>query len=109
MSEKIKRSCVADVVAGKSAAIVRLKGVFMNPLKVGAANLLIHKTIRRLPEIDPGAPTQRQAVYAQAVVNERPLAHLNRRLGNNPKIQPRRREGVEVCSVGEERKQFIRR
>lgn len=81
----------------------------MNPEPIRPANLLVHEAMRRLPGADARVPAQRHAAHAQPVVNQCPLAHDDGRRRDDVKMQPRRREGVEVGGVGEEREQLLRR
>ena len=107
MSKKIKRHGITNHVARQRAAIARLEGMLVNPLTVGAANLLVHETVRRLPDFDVRAPAHWHAPHAQPVVNLCSRAHRDRQRSDDVKIQPRRCEGVEVRGVGKKRKQFL--
>jgi len=55
------------------------------------------------------APAQRHTTHAEEVINQHALAHRNGQWRDNAKIQPRRRQGVEVGGISEEMKQFLRR
>lgn len=77
MDEEIKRHGVTDMVPRQGAAVLRLKGVFVNPLPVRTVELFVHKTIRRLPDIDAGAPAYRDAAYSEFIINQRAFAHAH--------------------------------
>jgi len=57
-------------VASERASVARLEGVLVNPLPIRAVNLLVHETMRRLPDVDARTPAQRHAAHAEAVINQ---------------------------------------
>ena len=77
MQQEMQRHGIANMVARKRAAVARLEGVVVNPLAVRSTKLLVHEAIWRLPEIDAGAPAQRQSVDAQPIINQRAGFHLD--------------------------------
>src|SRR5689334_6499679 len=105
MKQRIQRQGVLNVVACESAAALLLEGVFVDPLPIRSANLFVHEPMRRLPGSDARAPAQWQPVDPQAVINQRALAYHNRFLCFHAKMQPWRRDGIEVRCVCEKGKQ----
>ena len=57
-------------VASERASVARLEGVLVNPLPIRAVNLLVHETMRRLPDVDARTPAQRHVAHAEAVINQ---------------------------------------
>jgi len=64
MDEKIQRHGVTHEVARQRAAVAWLERVFVNPLPVRAAKLLVLEAMRRLPDVDARPPAQRDASHA---------------------------------------------
>lgn len=96
LSQKAERKRETDCVRDQGPAITRLKAVLMPPQLVRATQLEIDKTMRRLPLHYFTPPAQRDAVNAQAVVDESSLLD---RLGlglKNLEVQPRRGQLFQV-------------
>ncbi len=69
----------------------------MVPEPVGAEALLVHKTIRGLDVLDLGdPPPATESRQADAVLNDQPVLHDLRHLGDDLEPQPWRGDGVEV-------------
>lgn len=102
------RSPVADAVADLRAAVDRLELVRVLPESVRPMYLPIDKSVRRLPDGDPGRPGDRDAEEAQPVSEQRALAQLGRRL-EDAEVEPRRRDPLEVARVGEEGERLLER
>ena len=97
---------MADVVEAERAAVALLERVGVVPEPVGAAQLHVDETMRRFPRDDPGAPAEGQAMDAEAVIDHRAGAHLDRRGRDDVELQKGRREFFQIRSVGEEGEDF---
>ena len=106
MNEKVQGNRVPHAVTNKRATVAWLKRVFVNPLPVGATNLFVHEAMRGPPFVDASSPAQWHAAHAEAVVDQRPLAHDDGCRCDDAEVQPRRRDGVEVSGVREKREKF---
>src|SRR6476661_117707 len=93
---------VADEVAADRAVAVLLEGVLVDPEAVGSPELLVDEAVGGLPDRDPGAPAQRDAANADAVVDQRPRAHLDRPRGEDLEAEKGRGHLLQVPGVGEE-------
>ena len=110
--EECVDQCAADgsVVYGvlaSCAAKVLDEVVLVNPLAVGAAELLIDETMRRIPDGDSAAPTNGNAVDFQAIVNLGALLDVNGRRREDVKLQRSWSDFLEIPGVGEKREDFV--
>jgi len=65
---------VAHAIQDERAAVPFLEPVLVDPRAIGAASLLVHEAIRRLPRGDLGLPPHRPAAQAKPVVDQEPGA-----------------------------------
>ena len=70
---------VANPVAHHRPALDALEGVGVVPEAIGTAQLAIDEARLGLPLLDPGRPTDRNAVESHAVADQRSGAHLDGR------------------------------
>ena len=84
------------------------EGVLVNPSSIGSLHLLVDKPVRGLPGCDLRAPSDRKHPDAQLVVDEGPLLHFNRQLGENVEMKPGGSQLVQVLRPGEKGKDFRR-
>jgi hypothetical protein len=101
-------SVVYGVVAG-GAAEVFSEAVLVDPLAVGAAKLLVDETMRRVPDGDFAAPTDRDAADFEAVVDFGALPDVNGRRRENVKLQRGWSEFLEIHGVREKGEDFLDR
>lgn len=78
--------------------------VGVDPQPVGTADLLVHKTPRRIPLPDTGLPPKGDAEQTELVVDEGPLTHGNGKRGHDPKRKFRRGDPFQVGLIGEKGK-----
>ena len=100
---------VRDFIRHQCPGLMRLKRVPMNPFPVRPPDLLVDEFVRRFPAGDFRAPADRNSPQSQAVIDECPLAHLDRKRREDPKVQPIGRQSIEIASIREERKYHVRR
>src|SRR6185312_16984657 len=109
LSQKAQRKREMDCVRDQSPAIAGFKTMLMTPELVRPTQLEIDKTMRWLPFHYFTRPAQRDAVKAQAVVDDSSLLD---RLGlglKDLKVQPRRRQLFQVLCPREEIKNLTQR
>ena len=97
---------IFDVVADQCAIVAPLEGVFVNPHRVGAFGLPVDETARWFPDGDLALPANRYAANAQPIVQQSSLLYFARRRRQNFKVEPCRREAIEIAGVGEEYEYF---
>ena len=83
--------------------------VLVVPEAVGALALLVDEAVGRVPGGDFAPPGERQAVDAEAVVDQRAPDHLDRPGGDDREGEPGRGELFEVAGVGEEGEDLVDR
>ena len=101
--ERPEADPVADAVADHRRALVGLELVGVMPEGVGPGELHVDEPVGRLPLLDPGAPAHGNAVETEPVLDQRSSPDLDRSRVRDPKVQPRRRDRLEVGGVGEQR------
>ena len=79
------------------------------PEPVGAAPLFIHKLKRRLPRADFGAPADRHAVDADAIINQDARPHYNRGRREHLEFYPGRRDPFQIMSVAKKGEHLVAR
>ena len=92
---------VFDTVAYNGTAAVLDKGMFVHPERVGSFGLTVDETLRRFPDGNFTLPAQRDAAQPQAVIEQGSLLDDNVRRRDDLKVQPRRREALQVARIGE--------
>ncbi len=100
---------VTDVVTAERAAIALGEGVGVVPQVVGPGKLLIDELMRRFPDDDLGSPADGDAVNLDAVIDEQAGTHDDGRGCQDFKLQPGRREFLEIARLAEEGKNFVAR
>jgi hypothetical protein len=100
---------VTDVVAAERTTIALGEGVGVVPQIVGPGKLLIDELMRRIPDDNLGSPANGDAVNLDAVIDEKAGAHDNGRGCEDFKLQPRRREFLQIACLAEEGKNFVAR
>src|SRR5579864_4168462 len=101
LPQRAERKRKIDCVRNQRPAISRLKTMLVPPQLVRAAQLEIDKSVGRLPFHNFTGPAQRDAMHAQAVIDQRSLLD---RLGldvKNLEVQPRRSKRFQVLCSGE--------
>ena len=98
---------VGHVVPAACAAILFLEYVDVDPLAIGTAQLLIHEPEGCIPDCDFSAPPDRQAMDAQPVINQDAGAHGDFAGGDDVKIQPRRRNALQLARIGKKREHLF--
>src|SRR5689334_3659097 len=81
----------------------------MMPEAVWAGDLVIDEAVRRLPLGDLRCPAQRDHTPAQRVLDQCSLPNLTFGDTHNSKVQPRRRDRLQVMSDREESEDFVDR
>jgi hypothetical protein len=109
LPQRAQRERVVDAIAHDRAVRVRRELVTVVPQPVRAPDLAIDERRARLPLLDPRRPAQREAVQAQAVLDQRAGAHGHRLGREDLEAQPRRRDRLQVAGAGEEREHFLAR
>src|SRR6266542_2500286 len=94
------------MIVHERPAVSFLKSMLVNPKSVRAADLLVHKTRRRVPIGDLAAPAQRKSMNAQSMIHDRASTHLARARRGRPKMQPRRCDQIEILCIGKKREHF---
>ena len=87
----------------------RLEEVLVSPEAVGAADLGVDEPRGRVERLDERAPAHGQAAERDAVVDDRARAHGDGRGGDDPEVEPRRGELLEVLGGLEEGEDLIMR
>jgi hypothetical protein len=101
VNERAAGWAIADFIHAPRAAVVIKKTMGVMPQLIRAAQLLIHKVVRRIPFRDLRLPAERKTVYPQLVVNQRARTHFNWSRGENNEVQPRWRDSLQISRVGE--------
>jgi len=100
---------IPDAVTTERAAPVLFERVQMLPKFVGPPELHIFKRNRRVPLSDLCLPPQGNSVDLNAIINQSTHPHLNGRRSEDPKVDPRRGDFLEVQRIGEEVEYFLPR
>ncbi len=106
LDEYAETDRVAHRVSHQRAAGPRLERVLVHPETVRTTPLLVHETMRRIPNGDLRPPADGKSPDAQSVVDKRADPHLHRLPRDHLEAQPRRRDPLKVGRVGEEREHF---
>ena len=108
-AERSEGQRVTDGVAHQRPALGGLELVRVVPQGVRSVQLLVDEAPPGLPDLDARQPADGQPVQAQPVLDERAAIHGDGPRRDDAKRQPRRRDGLEVPRVGEEREDLRRR
>lgn len=92
-----------DLIPHLGSALHLAEAVAMHPEPIRTAHLAIDEADVGLPGVDARAPTEGNPEQAQAVLDQRAVAHLDRERRQELEAQPRRRDAAQVARVGEER------
>ena len=78
----------------------------VEPEQVRPAELPVAEASRRVPGLDLGQPAHRDPVQPEPVAKKRAALEPRRRL-EDPKVEPRRRDRLEVSRLSEERERLV--
>jgi hypothetical protein len=98
---------VAHIVHATRASITFIKRVCVVPKAIRAAHLHVHEAVRWIPFGDLRAPADRNAMNPNTIINERPGLHRHGCGTQNFEFQPRRSDGLQVPSFGEEAENVV--
>jgi hypothetical protein len=97
--ERPGRDLVGDSVVDTGAAALLGEPVLVNPSSVWPPELLVDKSMGRLPRGDGGSLPHGDEPQANTIVDQRPLAHLDGQRGQDAEAEIRRRKLLQVlCS-----------
>src|SRR6516165_1068187 len=85
------------------------KDVLMMPSLIGPPDLDIDKSAWRIPEIYPGLPAQGNTSQLDPILDQSPFPHLYRTFCKDLKLQPGRRDSLQIPSVAKEWKDLCDR
>ena len=102
VDERTARDGVFNIVANEGAAVAFFESVFVMPVAVGAAELVVRKKVGRIPAGDFAFPTDGNAVKFEFVPDARTEGNGDRFRREDLEIQEGRRELFEMFSGGEE-------
>lgn len=100
---------ILDPVSHKRTILVIGKRMLMTPETIGAPTLLVHKTMRRLPDYDLALPMDGNSVQSYAVVDQCPRLHSNGSGGQDCEVQPWGGEDLQVARIREEPEYLLQR
>ena len=106
VDQRAARDGVFDFVSDESAAIFLFESVFVMPVAVGAAELVVGEKVGRIPAGDFTFPADRDAMKFEFVLDARAKTNDDRFWSEDLKIQERRRELFEMFGGGEEGEDF---
>ena len=98
--------CVFDFVVDKCAAIFLFEGMFVMPVAVGAAELVIGEKVGWIPAGDFAFPADRNAVKFEFVLDARAEGNGDWFRREDLEIEEGRSELFEMFSGGEEGEDF---
>src|ERR1700733_8622471 len=102
-----ERERVIDRIPDQRALRNRLERMPVAPEAVGPTELAIDEAPPRGPLIDTGGPTQRDAVQAEAVLDQAARAQSDRLGGEELELEPRRSDPLEISGLGEELEHLV--
>jgi len=98
---------VVDVVGDFGAAVLGDEAVFVAPEAIGAAELFVDETVRRVPGGDFAFPGDGDAVDAEFVADVRAGFHHDGIGSDDLEFEEWRSEKLEIVGVGEEGEDFV--
>jgi len=96
------------MILDQRAARYRPEAVLVNPSAVGTADLFVHKETGGIPGRDATPPMQGNPPESESVVNFCACLDGNRCRIDDLKVQPGRREQIQVPCVREKGKNLLR-
>ena len=109
VDQRSAKHSVANVVETTRAAVAWFETVLVNPLTIGAAQLLIDEPEWRFPYGELGAPAHWEAAQSDPVVDQSARTHDNWRWREDFELQPSWRDLLKIARVGEERENLLAR
>ena len=106
VNERTPARTITHAVKAKRAASVFLEGVRVVPQGVWAAQLHVHESVRRILLGDFRAPMEGKTVNGDSIINQGAGTQDDRRRCEDFELQPRRRKGLQVPRLGEERERL---
>lgn len=91
-----QRQSVMDRVGDGRRSICLVEIMIMYPDPVGSAELFIGETVRRVPDGEPGLPSERNAEQAESIVNDSSRGHSDGLRCDDAKMELRRSDPFEV-------------
>ncbi len=106
ITQRTEGKRVPNGVSDHRTAVFFGERMFVVPEFVRAGELGIHESVGRLPFGDFRRPAQGNAVGAQLIADQRSRLKFSGRFGDL-EVQPRWREGLQICGVREEFEDFL--
>jgi hypothetical protein len=100
-------SGVVHLIRDFCPSIDLLKVMLVNPLSIGALDLDVYKSTRRVPDGDFRCPIQWDTAEREAVFNPSSYLHFDGLRASDAEAEPGWHDGFEIGWVGKERKNLL--